>query len=164
MKTKFGFGLLFVVMLVLLIFFVVVFNPPTALRAQESSEQTRLAQKYIDGGVQAKGAGILQDGQLSTLSASIASATAARLATAPASGSIYLRAILVEKAATAASGSTITLTTGTGTNCGTGTATLLGPIAAPPAGLIPLGVQITAGKDLCGATDAATTVARLLTN
>jgi hypothetical protein len=127
-------------------------------------DQNLLNMSFISAGVSAKGARVLQTGEVSTLSASIASATAAKLATAPASGSIYLRAILVEKAATASSGSTITLSYGTGTNCGTGTTTLLGPVTAPPAGYLPLGILVPAGKDLCAATDAATTVARVLTN
>jgi len=138
--------------------------PPIYTAAQQVGEQVLLNLTFIGKGVSATGTKVLQTGEVNNLSATIASATAAKLVSAPTSGSIYLRGVFIEKAATASSGSTYTLTYGTGTNCGTGTTTLLGPVGPPPIGFNRLEILVPAGKDLCAATDASTTVARVLTN
>ena len=119
------------------------------------------AVKHILDGVGSQGAGVQQSAQLFTLSAAIASSTLTQVVAAPGSGSIYLGAILVEKA-TASTGS-LGVEYGTGTNCGTGTTVLFGPVSVPPVGVMPIGILVPATKALCLVTDASTTSVRALT-
>jgi hypothetical protein len=123
----------------------------------------QLQQKFVYSGVGAQGAGVLQVGEVNTLSAAVATATLTQVVAAPAAGlQTYLRGLLVQKAATASSGSTVTVEYGTGTNCGTGTTVLLGPLAPPPVGYIPLNILVPAANAVCLATDASTTSVRVL--
>jgi hypothetical protein len=126
-------------------------------RAVESWTQTLMM--VVDSGPSAQGAGVLQVGQVDTLSSAVASATRAQLVAAPTAGKIYVRAVIVEKK----SGTpTFTLSYGTGTNCGTGTTTFLGPVT-PVNNRVNLDIQVpVAAKALCGATDGATTGIRVL--
>jgi len=118
---------------------------------------------YLNEGVGALGAGVLQIGQLSTLSAAVAAATLTEVVAATSGGDqTYIRAILVEKSAGGTG--TVTVRYGTGTNCGTGTTTILGPITNPPIGIIPLGILAPANVAVCVITDGTSTGARLLTN
>jgi hypothetical protein len=119
------------------------------------------AEKQVSDGVGSQGAGVLQTAPLFTLSAAVASSTLTQVVAAPGSGSIYLGAILVEKA-TASSGS-FTVEYGTSTNCGTGTTVLFGPVTVPAVGMMPVGVLVPATKALCLVTDASTTSVRALT-
>lgn len=149
------------VLLATMLFTIATAPPPSS--AQESAAQVR----FIKHGVQAQGFGVYQTGELSTLSAAVASATLTQVVAAPASGSIYLRGIWIEKA-TATTGA-VTVRYGTGTNCGTGTTTLLtiGPQTATsllPIGYYPVGALVPAQNALCLVTDAATTSARALAN
>lgn len=134
--------------------------PNTVRAAAVVADQIILQMTFANGGPQAKGAGVLQIGQVNTLTAAVASATRAEVVAAPAAGSIYLRALLVEKA-TASTGS-VTVSLGTGTNCGTGTVVVAGPIIVPLVGNLPLGIQLTAAKALCLTTDGAGTSVRAL--
>lgn len=146
---------------VLAIAALVAFVPaPPAAFAQESAAQVALQQKFVLAGPRAQGAGVMQTGEVDTLSAAVASATLTQVVAAPTSGSIYLRALLVEKA-TASTGS-VTVKYGTGTNCGTGTTTLLGPVTVPPVGRLTLDIQVPAANALCILTDASTTSVRVL--
>lgn len=138
-----------------------IFVPGSHVNAQQVGDQTLLKMRFVSQGVSGGGAGILQTGDLSTVSSSVATATLTRVATAPASGQIYLKAIIVEKSTGA--GGTFTVQTGTGTNCGTGTTVLLGPVTNPPIQQYYLGFNLPAGKDLCLQTDAGTTVVRAMT-
>jgi len=127
-----------------------------------TGEQVLLGLKYISGGVQAQGAKVLQTGEINSLSASVATATLTQVIAAPASGSVYIRGIMVEKSTGAAG--TYTVQYGTGTNCGTGTTVLYGPVTNPPVGFNRIEVAVPAAKALCLQTDAATTLVRALTN
>ena len=135
---------------------------PTLHAYAVSGEQVLLGLKFIkDGAIANTTTGVLQTAEASSMSAAIAN-TATKFATAPSSGSTYIRGVIVEKVSGATS--TVTIQTGTGTNCGTGTATLLGPITNLPIGFLKLGVFSTAAKDTCIVTDAAGTVVRALYN
>lgn len=119
----------------------------------------------LSAGAKAKGVGVQQVGEVSTLSAAVASATRAQVVAAPTSGSIYLRGVLIETATNAAG--IVTVTQGTGTNCGTGPVVLftlgIATASSPlPVGYYPIGIQVPAAKALCLTTDAATTSARVL--
>jgi len=133
-------------------------------QAQESGSQITLAQKFVKSGPQASGAGVLQVAPVNT-GVEIAVATLTQIVAAPASGSIYVDGIFLEKA-TATTG-TVTLRYGTGTNCGTGTTTLIyvGPqttTSLMPLGYYPMHIQVPATKALCAITDATTTAAIVL--
>ena len=134
-------------------------------QAQESPAQVTMAQRFVKSGPQALGAGVLQVGSIGTLSPAVASATRTEVVAAPASGSIWLQSVIIEKA-TATTG-LVTVSYGTGTNCGTGTTVLLtlGPQTSTsllPIGTYSLQVQVPAAKALCLTTDAATTSARVV--
>lgn len=125
---------------------------------------TQTLMMTVDSGAAAKGAGVLQTGEVSTLSSAVASATRAQVVAAPTAGSIYLRGIWIEKSAT--STGVVTVSYGTGTNCGTGTTTLLSLTAATsqilPFGYEPIGIQVPATKALCLVTEGANTSVRAL--
>lgn len=131
-------------------------------RAIESWTQTLMTDVIV--GPMAKGNAVLQTGEVSTLSAAVASATLTQVVAAPTAGSIYLRGIWIEKSTTATG--SILVRYGTGTNCGTGTTTLLSLTAATaqtfPFGYQAIGVPVPATKALCLGTDAATTSVRAL--
>lgn len=133
----------------------------TQSRAVESWTQTLMM--TIDSGASAKGAAVLQTGEVSTLSA-VSSSTRAMLVAAPAAGSIYLRGIWIEKAATTTG--SIVFSYGTGTACATGTTTLLSLVATTgqtfPFGYQPVGIQVPATKELCVTTEGANTAVRAL--
>jgi hypothetical protein len=133
--------------------------PPQPVAAQQIGDQQLLKLRFANNGVGTAGSGILQTGDVSSLSAAVATATLTKVVTAPTSGSTYIRGVVVEKSTGA--GGTFTIQTGTGTNCGTGTAVLLGPITNPPIQQYYLGVLAPAGKDVCIQTDAATTSVRV---
>lgn len=158
MKLKNTFSALLVVVLLGLagVFF--------ATYGQESASQITFAQKFVKSGPQALGAGVLQVAPVNT-GVEIAVATLTQIVAAPASGSVYLDGIFLEKA-TATTG-VVTLKYGTGTNCGTGTTTLIyvGPQVATSflnLGYYPMHIQVPAGKALCAMTDATTTAAIVL--
>lgn len=134
----------------------------SAPRAQVTADQVTLT--TVSVGPKARGVGVQQIGEVSTLSAAVATATRTQVIAAPASGSIYLRGLWIEKS-TSGSGS-VTLSYGTGANCATGTTTLLSLAAATGQtlafGYYPIGVQVPAGNALCAQTDAATTSVRVL--
>jgi hypothetical protein len=117
--------------------------------------------KDVSQGVGALGAGVQQTGTLSALSAAASNTITQVVANPGAGASIYLRGLLVEKVS--GGSATVTLSTGTGTNCGTGTAVLTGPISAP-VGRLALEILVPANNALCVTTDAAGTVARVMTN
>jgi hypothetical protein len=130
--------------------------------AATSPSQTLVAMRFINAGIQSQGAGVLQTGEVNTLSASVATATLTQAVAAPSAGSVYIRGVLVEKSTGAAG--TYTIQTGTGSNCGTGTTVLLGPVTNPPVGFNRLEVLAPATKAVCVQTDAATTLVRVLSN
>lgn len=133
--------------------------PGGHVNAQQVGDQVLRQMRIVSQGVSGQGGGILQTGDLSSLSSSVATATLTQVVAAPTSGSTYIRGVIVEKSTGA--GGTFTIQTGTGTNCGTGTAVLLGPVTNPPIQQYYLGVLAPAGKAVCLQTDAATTVVRL---
>lgn len=145
---------------VLLVIAFMLVPAPMMQAAAVTGDQILLNMKFIKSGVSAQGAGVLQVGELNTLSAAVATATRTEMVAAPSSGSVYVRGVLVEKSTGGAG--TFTLSYGTGTNCGTGTTTLLGPVTNPPIGFVRLEIPVPAGKALCGATDASTTGIRAL--
>src|SRR5512146_567119 len=120
MKKVFSFVALVVVILLLVLAW-----RPLSQATATTGDQILLGMRWVSGGAQAKGANVLQVGEVSTLSAAVSDVTLTEVVAAPTAGSIYLRGLLVEKSTGA--GGTITLQTGTGTNCGTGGAVLLGP-------------------------------------
>jgi len=130
--------------------------------AQEVSDQIILRMDFVKQGVSSQGDGVLQVGEVNTLSAAVAATALTEVVAAPSSGSIYLRGLLIEKS-TGATG-TVTVKSGTGTNCATGTATILGPITNPQIGYAPLNILVAAGDALCLQTEATTTGVRALTN
>lgn len=144
----------------------IVASPWIQPAAQVVGEQVLLKMRFIKDGVTAQGNNVLQVGEVSTLSAEVASATRAEVVAAPASGSIYLRGLWINKSTTATG--VVTVTEGTGTNCGTGPVVVLSLTAATGQtlafGYYPLGIRLTAAKALCLTTDAATTGVRALTN
>jgi len=156
MKHRFSFAALLLAAVLLMSW------PWLAPVAQESFAQVR----FIRQGVGAQGFGVYQTGEVSTLSAAVATATLTEVVAAPTTGSIYLRGIWVEKSTTATG--SVLVRYGTGTNCATGTTTLLSLTAAASQtfgfGYYPIGVQVPATKALCLGTDAATTGVRALTN
>jgi hypothetical protein len=131
-------------------------------RAVESWTQTLMTD--VASGPAAKGNGVLQVGEVSTLSAAVASAARTQVVAAPTAGSIYLRGLWIEKSAT--SSGLVTVSYGTGTNCGSGTTTLLSLAAATsqtlPFGYQPIGIQVPATKALCLVTEGANTSVRAL--
>jgi hypothetical protein len=145
----------------LLVMVAVTFMPqPVAHAAQAVGEQALLKMRFINDGVQALGSGVLQAESVSTLSAAVASATRASVATAPAAGNIYIKGVVIEKSA----GGTgvVTISEGTGTNCGTNTAVIV-TFTNPVVSTIPLGIQTpTALRDVCITTEGASTSARIL--
>ena len=140
--------------------------PQARIEAQQIGDQVLLQMKFIKSGSQTQGAGILQTGEVNSISAAVASATTAQVVAAPSAGSIYLRSIFVEKMTTATG--VVNVIYGTGTNCGTGTTTLLSLSLAtgqaPLLGKVDIGVAVPATKALCLQTDAATTSVRALYN
>ena len=138
-------------------------SPPPAAQGR-SGDQQMARMRFVNDGVQALGSGVLQSGEVGTLSAAVATTTRTQVVAAPAAGlSIYLRGVWVEKA-TATTGS-ITVTQGTGTDCATSPIVILTIGAGSPAiGYYPVNVLVPATKALCLTTDAATTSARALTN
>jgi len=159
MKRKFILAAATILLMTLLLMLLV---PQAPIRAQQIGDQILLQMRFLKGGVQTQGAGVLQTGEVNSISAAVATATLTQVVAAPTSGSIYLRAILVEKI-TATTGS-VTVQSGTGTNCGTGGAVLFGPVVVPPAGYLRLDLLVPATKALCLQTDAGTTSVRALYN
>jgi hypothetical protein len=162
MKEKTKDRLLFGLIAVICFAVALVFIPGSHVNAQQVGDQTLLKMKFVNFGSSTLGTNILQTGEVNTLSAAVATATLTKVVTGPASGSVYIRGVIVEKS-TGGTGS-FTIQTGTGTNCGTGTAVLLGPVVNPPIGKVWLEIQATSAKDVCLQTDAATTSARMLSN
>ncbi len=157
----------FVAALAILVAAMLVIMPWAPPQAQGRSGDQQMARvRFFDDGVQSKGTGVLQVGELNTLSAAVASATTTQVVAAPTAGSIYLRGLWIEKMTTATG--VVNVIYGTGTNCGTGTTTLfslsLATGQAPVLGDVYIGVLIPATKALCLQTDAATTSVRALTN
>jgi hypothetical protein len=140
--------------------------PAVKTSAQQVGDQILLNMSFLKAGPSAQGAKVLSTGEMNTLSAAVASATLTEVVAAPAAGSIYLRAIFVEKSTTATG--SVLVRYGTGTNCATGTTTLVSLTAASgqtfPFGYVQLGIQVPATKALCLGTDASTTSVRALTN
>lgn len=134
---------------------------PLPTVAQQVGDQVLISMKFVNAGVGAKGAGVLQTGELSTLSAAVASATRAEVVAAPATGSVYLRGVVIEKSAGATG--VVTISYGTGTNCAT-SPTTIAAFTNPPIGTIPLGVAVASTKALCLTTEGVNTSARALTN
>lgn len=143
--------------------------PWLAPLAQETASQVTLTMAFLKQGVltDASSRGVLQIGQLSTLSAAVASATRTEVVAAPAAGNaVYVRGLFVQSSTTGTG--SITVSYGTGTNCATGTTTVLTLTAATgqtlPFGYANVGAKIPAANALCLQTDAATTSVRALTN
>ncbi len=149
--------------LALLLVVTMVWSPS---QAQVTPAQQALRQRFLSQGVSALGFGVAQTGEVSTLSAAVATATLTEVVAAPTAGSIYLRGIWIEKSTTGTG--SVLVRYGTGTNCGTGTTTLLALTAAASQtfafGYYPIGIAVPATKALCLGTDAATTGVRALTN
>jgi len=157
----------FVAALAILVAAMLVITPWSPPQAQGRSGDQQMARtRFVKDGVQAQSAGVLQVGEVNTLTAAVASATTAQVVAAPTAGSIYLRGLWIEKMTTATG--VVNVIYGTGTNCGTGTTTLfalsLAAGQAPVLGDAYIGVLIPATKALCLQTDAATTSVRALTN
>lgn len=142
------------------------FVPQAPIVAQQIGDQVLLSMRFLKVGPQTQGAGVLQTGEVNSISSAVASATTAQVVAAPTAGSIYLRSVFVEKMTTATG--VVNVIYGTGTNCGTGTTTLLSLSLAtgqaPVLGYVRLDVQVPATKALCLQTDAATTSVRALYN
>lgn len=137
--------------------------PPPSTAQGRSGDQQMARMRFVKDGVQTQASGVLQTGEVNTISAAVASTTRTEVVAAPASGSIYLRAILVEKA-TASTG-IVTVTQGTGTNCATSPVVLFTiGVGSPPIGVYPVSILVPAAKALCLTTDASTTSVRALTN
>lgn len=152
---------IFLVVVILLAALLLMLGSPWVVtKAQEVADQVILKMKFIKDGVQTQASGVLQVGEVNTLSAAVATGTLTQVVAAPGSGSIYLRGLLVEKKSATP---TITIQYGTGTNCGTGTTVLAGPIT-PVNEYIPLHVLVPAGEALCLQTDSTDTGVRALTN
>jgi hypothetical protein len=148
------------VALLLVIFAVTLMPQPVAHAGQAVGEQALLKMRFINDGVQALGAGVLQAESVSSLSAAVASATRTSVATAPAAGNIYIKGVVIEKSA----GGTgvVTISEGTGTNCGTNTAVIV-TFTNPVVTTIPLSILTpTALRDVCITTEGASTSARIL--
>lgn len=144
---------------------IVPWGPPPQAQGR-SGDQQMARMRFVSDGVQTQAAGVLQSGELNTLSAAVASNTTAQVVAAPTAGSIYLRGIWIEKMTTATG--LVNVIYGTGTNCGTGTTTLLSLSLAtgqaPLFGKYVIGVAVPATKALCLQTDASTTSVRALYN
>jgi Na+/H+ antiporter NhaB len=146
----------------LLVLVAVTFMPqPLAHAGQAVGEQALLKMRFLNDGVQALGAGVLQTSEINTLSAPIATGTLTETVAAPSAGSVVVAGVLVEKSTGAAG--TWTLKYGTGVNCATGTTTILGPVTNPSIGFTRLDIVVPATNALCAQTDAATTLVRTLT-
>jgi hypothetical protein len=158
MRSKFVLG----VSVVLFVMLLMLSFPQTRTVAQQVAEQVVIKMKFINGGPQTNASGLLQVGEVNSLSAAVATATLTQVVAAPTSGSIYLRAIMLEKV-TATTGS-VTVQSGTGTNCGTGTVVLLGPVIVPVSRYMLLNIRVPAAQAICLQTDAATTSVRALYN
>jgi hypothetical protein len=157
MKTKSMLAVIAIAVVCLMA--ILIAAPPQPVAAQQVGDQVLRQMRLVSNGVGTAGSGILQTGDLSSLSSAVATATLTRVVTAPAAGSTYIRGVVVEKS-TGAAGS-FTIQTGTGTNCGTGTAVLVGPVVNMPVQQYYLGVLAPSGKDVCIQTDAATTSVRV---
>jgi len=156
---------LFVAALAIAVAAMLVTAPWQAPQAQGRSGDQQMARtRFVKDGVQSLGSGVLQVGEIGTLSAAVATTTRTQVVAAPAAGlSIYLRGVWIEKA-TATTG-LITVTQGTGADCVTAPVVLLSIGAGSPAiGYYPVNAIVPAAKALCLTTDAATTSARALTN
>lgn len=134
--------------------------------AQAVESWTQTLMNDLASGASAKGAGVLQTGEVSTLSAVASNTTLVALVAAPASGQTYVRGIWIEKFATSTGAITLTSGTTTTTECDTGAATAFTISAAaaqlPPFGYQPIGIRIPAGKKLCGSTEGTNTAFRVL--
>ena len=159
MKSKtFLYGLLAVVALVALGSLV----PSSAVETW-----TQTLSNDVSAGVATKGAGILQFGQIGTLTSAVASNTRAEVVAAPSAGSTYVQAIWIEKATNSSGYATVTY--GTGANCVTSPTVILtlGPATATSQlriGYYPVNVLLPATKALCLTTDGAGTSARAIAN
>jgi hypothetical protein len=131
---------------------------PMLHAAQNYAQQALIKMRFVFDAEQSQGSGVLQTGEDSKLSAAVASATRTEVVAAPASGSTYVRGLIVEKSTGA--GGTWTLSYGTGTNCGTGTTVLIGPVTNPLVSYYPIGITIPALNAVCLTTDAGTTGVR----
>lgn len=148
--------------LVLLIVLVVAGTPSGRAMAAQVGEQTLISMKFINAGVQAQASGVLQTGQVSSLSAAVASGTDAQVVAATGAGlSTYIQAVVVEKSAGATG--VVTVEYGTGTNCATGKTTIV-TYTNPLQNTIPLGILVPAAKAVCLVTEGANTSARILYN
>lgn len=154
--------LMLVAAMLLLAIGIVLFAPPAGVSAQGVGDQILLKMRFAVSGVPGQGQGILQTGEVSSVSAAVATSTLTQVVPAPATATLstYVRGVVVEKS-TGSSG-TFTIQYGTGTNCGTGTTVVLGPVTNPPIQLYYLGLVVPAGKAVCVQTDASTTSVRLL--
>jgi hypothetical protein len=126
---------------------------------------TQVFYNDLASGASTKGAGVLQTGQVSALSAVASDTTLISLVTAPATGQTYIRGIWVEKSTTDTGSVTLTFGTTTTTPCDTGATTLTLSAATGQTlrfGYHPLGIRAPAAKIVCGSTDAATTAFRVL--
>jgi hypothetical protein len=148
--------------LVIVLAVLTVIFPQQALHAAQSvGEQALLKMRFGQDLAQAQGNGILQTGEVNSISAAVATASTTQAVAITATGNTFIRGIFVEKS-TGAAGS-YTISVGTGTNCGTGNVVVLGPVINPLIGYAPIGVPVpTAGQAVCLATDAGTTSVRLL--
>ena len=151
----------FYVLLIALAVFVTA--PLWVTHAQEVADQVILT--TLAKGPKAKGAGVQQVGEVSTLSAAVAAATLTQVVAAPTAGSIYLRGIWINKAATTTG--SILLRDGTGTNCASGTThTILSLTAATgqtfKLGYQRIGIQVPAARALCAITEGANTSVQVL--
>jgi hypothetical protein len=159
MKTN---RILMVTSTIVLLLIAGMFTPPGRVVAQGVGDQILLKMKFAVSGVPGQGQGILQTGEVSNVSAAVATATLTQVVAAPSNANLstYVRGVVVEKS-TGGTGS-FTLQYGTGTNCNTGTTVILGPVTNPPIQLYYLGLIVPAGKAVCAQTDAGTTSIRLL--
>jgi hypothetical protein len=133
---------------------------PMLHAAQNYAQQALIKMRFLFDAEQVQGAGVLQTGEDSKLSAAVATAAVrTQVVAAPSAGSVYVRGLLVEKSTGA--GGTWTLSYGTGSNCGTGTQVVAGPVTNPLIGYTPLGITIPALNAVCLTPDAATTSIRL---
>jgi len=123
------------------------------------------AEKHVLDGVGTRGAGVLQTGQLGTLSAVVANTLTEVVAVTTGGAKTVIIGVWVESAV--ATTGQVDVKYGTDTNCGTGTTTLASlkasannPLAP---GFYPLPALVVADKATCIVTEAAGTTARLIT-
>jgi len=139
-------------------------SPPPQAQGRSGDQQTA-RMRFVSDGEQAQGSGVLQTGQVGTLSAVIAN-TLTQVVAAPAAGlQTKIVGVWIESAVVTTA--VVDVKYGTGTNCATGTTTLASLKAATtvplPAGFYPLPVRVPAAKATCLLTEAAGTTARLIT-